>query len=449
MIVHRRFAVAAAVLASALAAPGSAAAADGGWSPPQEAGDHALAVALADGTTALVSIGGPDEATVYDQRRAADGTLGPRTEVTTVEDADQCRTVEAATARGNFAVAVECYTKTGLEDPPIRLLELVWTGDDGWVSHVQPEGTLGSLDYSPQGQYVAFTSNSHYGRGHHVTSYQADLGWRDLKRRELRGYGDEMVAAIGDDGDVVALRGAGFEDEPGYWFGGRLRLETYDAATGTWTRQLDRRYHHGGIDPVGIDLAEGRIAGTLVRSRSTGQVDGLDEKVVVLSGEPGSTRSWSTPHWSRRLLTGSAAVTRAGVGIASWQVVGADHLARPWFATWASDRDRPRVWDLRWPTTVTTAASSGRAMDLSVSANGQGAIAYVRHRPGVRHASVGAASFRVTRAGGIRKAVDVTWQRPVSSTVDVTASGSSASVTLGRIARTYHVPSKVGYSLCC
>ena len=58
---------------------------------------------------------------------------------------------------------MECQTKTGLEDPPTRLVELVWTGDDGWVWHVQPQGELGSVDYSPQGQYVVFTSNSQYG----------------------------------------------------------------------------------------------------------------------------------------------------------------------------------------------------------------------------------------------------------------------------------------------
>ena len=28
------------------------------------------------------------------------------------------------------------------------------------------------------------------------------------------------------------VRGSGSEDEPGYWFGGRLRVETYDDAAG-------------------------------------------------------------------------------------------------------------------------------------------------------------------------------------------------------------------------
>ena len=449
MPLHRRalaLAVAAAT-ASTLAALGPAAAAGDGWSPLEKAGGHALAVALDDGTTALVSVGGPGGATVYDQRRSASGELSPRTEITTVEDAEQCRPVEAATARGNVAVAVECYAKTGLEDPPTRLAELVWTGDDGWVTHVQPEGDLGSLDYSPQGQYVVFTSNSRYGRGHHVTSYHADLGWRDLKRRELGGYGDQMVAAIGDDGDVVALRGAGFEDEPGYWFGGRLRLETYDAATGTWARQLDRRYRSGGIEPMGIDLAEGRILATVARSRSTGQVDGLDEKVLVLAGEPGDTRSWTPAHWGRRILAAPVATTRAGVGVTAWQVVGAKHLARPWLATWAPGRSRPHVRALRWPTTLSNAAVAGRALDLSVGANGHAAIAYVRHRPGVRHADVGAASFRVTRTGGVRGSVDVTWRRPVSTTVDVTAAATTASITLGRVARTYYSPPTTRYSV--
>ena len=151
-MVHRRLSAlcVVAVAASTLATLSPAVAAADEWGPLQEAGGSTLAVALDDRTTALVSVGGPDDATIYDQRRTAAGTLGPSTEVTTVEGAASCRPVEAVTALGNFAVAVECQDKTGLEDPPTRLVELVWTGDDGWVWKVQPEGELGSLDYSPQ-----------------------------------------------------------------------------------------------------------------------------------------------------------------------------------------------------------------------------------------------------------------------------------------------------------
>ena len=300
-----------AVAASTLATPSPADAVDETWGPLQEADGFTLAVALDDGTTALVSVGGPDDATIYDQRRTATGTLGPTTEVTTVEGAGACRPVEAASALSNFAVAVECQVDTGLEDPPTRLVELVWTGDDGWVWKVQAEGELGSLDYSPEGQFAVFTSNSSYGRAHHVTSYHADLGWRDLTRRELGSTGDDLIAAISDTGKVVALRGAGFEDEPGYWFGGRLRIETYSARTGKWTQQLTRAYPDGGIDPKGIDLAAGRIVATVVESRSTGQLNGLADRVVVLSGKPSAPRSWSSPRWSRQVLTASASITQA------------------------------------------------------------------------------------------------------------------------------------------
>ncbi len=100
----------------------------------------------------------------------------------------------------------------------------------------------------------------------------------------------------------------------------------------------------------------------------------------------------------------------------------------------------PTVRDLEWRTTLTPAAEAGRALDLSVSGNGHGAIAYVRHRPGVGHSSVAGASFRVTRTGGIRDAEDTTWRRPVGTTVGVTASAASASVTLGRIAGTFYEP---------
>jgi hypothetical protein len=450
VVVHRRLLAVclAAAAASTLAALGPADAADEAWGPLQQAGGHALAVALDDRTTALVSVGGPDDATVFEQRQT-DGVLGPRTEVTSVEGAESCRPVEAVTALGNVAVAVECLTKTGLEDPPTRLVELVWTGDDGWVWHVQKEGELGSLDYSPRGQYVVFTSNSRYGRAHHVTSYHADLGWRDLRRRELGSTGDDLVAAIGDAGNVVAMRGAGFEDEPGYWFGGRLRIETYDAATEKWRQRLTRRYPDGGIDPSGIDMSAGRILAAFVRSRSTGQVNGLDDRVVVLSGKPGNPVSWSSPGWDRQVLTASAAITRAGVGVAAWQAVHARRTARAWFATWAPDRTHPSVGELQGSTTLTDAAISGRALDLSVNADGRGAVAHVRHRPGVDHATVAATSFRVGPDGGLRRQVDATWPRPVNATAIVTASATSTSITLGRMAGPFVQSPRTEYTACC
>jgi len=417
------------------------------WSPLQEAGGSALAVALDSRTTALVSVGGPDDATIYDQRRTADGTLGPSAEVTTVEGAASCRPVEAITALGNFAVAVECQVKTGLEDPPTSLVELVWTGDDGWVWHVQPEGELASLDYSPRGQYVVFSSNSQYGRPHHVTSYHADLGWRDLTRRELGSTGDDLVVAVSDAGNLVALRGAGFEEEPGYWFGGRLRIDTYNATAGKWTQPFTRAYPDGGIDPAGIDMSRGRIMATLVQSRSTGELNGLEDKVVVLSGKPSDPRFWSGPRWDRQVLTASAAITRAGVGVSAWQAVNHGRTARPWFATWAPHDKQPSVFDLRWRTTVTDAAVAGQAMDLSVSAGGQGAIAYVRRRPGVDHSTVAGASFRVGRHGGLRRQIDAKWQQPVNVTVHVTASATSASITLGRMAGPFVPSSLTQYSV--
>ena len=290
-MVHRRVSslCVLAVAASTLATLSPADAAEDEWGPLHKADGSTLAVALDNRTTALVSVGGPDDATIYDQRRTA-GTLGPRTEVMTVEGAESCRPVEAVTELGNFAVAVECQTQTGLEDPPTTLVEMVWTGDDGWVWQVQPEGELGSVDYSPRGQYVVFASNSRYGRRHHVTSYHADLGWRDLTRRELEPTGDDLVAAISDSGNLVALRGAGSEDEPGSWYGGRLRIETYNAGAGTWTTQFSRTYPSGGIHPSGIDLSAGRILATVVRSRSTGELDGLEDRVVVLSGKPSGPR---------------------------------------------------------------------------------------------------------------------------------------------------------------
>jgi len=145
------------------------------------------------------------------------------------------------------------------------------------------------------------------------------------------------------------------------------------------------------------------------------------------------TLPWSSPRWSRQVLTASVAITGAGVGVAAWQAVDDRRHARPWFATWAPKRDQPAVHDLEWRTNLTDAAASGRTLDLSISANGQGAIAYVRHRPGADHSTVGGASFRVGRHGGLGRQVDVTWRQPVNTTVDVTASAGSTSTTLGRL----------------
>ncbi|MBB6626938.1 hypothetical protein H5V45_06350 [Nocardioides sp. KIGAM211] len=433
--------------ASTLAAPAPAGAAAERWGPLREAQGNTLAVALSGTTTALISIGGPHDATVYDQRRTAAG-LGPRTAITSVAGAAYCRPVEAATARGNLAVAVECQKRTDLEDPPTRLAELVWTADDGWVSHVQAEGELGSLDYSPRGQYVLFTTNSGYGRPHHLTTYHADLGWRDLARREQGSYGDRLVGAVNDAGDLVALRGAGFEDEPGYWFGGRLRLQTYDATTRTWTQRLDEAYPDGGIDPAGVDLAAGRIVASVVESRSTGELHGLAHRVRLLAGTATAPQEWTTPRWQREVLHSSAAITRAGVGVFGWQSAHGRRTAGAWFATWAPDRATPKAYDLRWRTTLTPAARTGRAMDLSMSPNGHGAIAYVRHRPGADHAAVAGVSFRVGRRGGVSDDVDVTWRQPVDVTVNgAVAAATGSSVTLGRMGRTYYLSPRSRYSI--
>ena len=87
-------------LTALLATTGSALTATGPapaevWSPLQEATGSTLAVALDGGSTALISVAGADEATIVDQRRAPDGTLGVATEVMTVEDAEACRPVDA------------------------------------------------------------------------------------------------------------------------------------------------------------------------------------------------------------------------------------------------------------------------------------------------------------------------------------------------------------------
>ena len=78
-MVHRRLcALCLAVLAaSTLVALSPADAEEGQWSPLQEAGGSTLAVALDNQTTALVSVGGPDDATIYDSAARPQASWGP------------------------------------------------------------------------------------------------------------------------------------------------------------------------------------------------------------------------------------------------------------------------------------------------------------------------------------------------------------------------------------
>ena len=68
--------------------------------------------------------------------------------------------------------------------------------------------------------------------------------------------------------------GSGFEDEPGYWFGGRLRIETYSDVRRRWALRHQQAYPDGGIAPGRIDVAAGRIVAAVVQSRSTGKLNG-------------------------------------------------------------------------------------------------------------------------------------------------------------------------------
>lgn len=424
-----------------LAGTSPAGAAGDGWSPLRDAEEHTLAVALDAETVARISIGGPDEATVYDQRTVS-GVDGPRTAVMTVDDAESCRPVEAATSLGDVAMAVECHVRTDSEEPPTRLVELVWTADDGWVWQVQPEGGLRSLDWSPQGQYVVFSSGSSYGRPHRVTSYHADLGWRDLSRPELEVTGDDLVAAIDDEGNVVTLRGSGSEDEPGYWYGGRLRIETYSDRTGKWTVRYRQAYSDGGIAPGRIDVAGGRLAATVVESRSTGQLHGRADRVVLLSGTPREPRLWAPRRWSRDIRDATAGITQAGVATAAWLAEGRRRQARPWLATWAPSRREPALHRLGATTSLTRNAAPGNTLDLSVAADGHGVVSRVLLLRGARSTTVTTRSFVVSERGRLQEDGRVEWEQPVDATVDVMAGTEAASITIGRL-NGFFVPSPV------
>ena len=84
-----------------------------------------------------------------------------------------------ASAVSNVAVAVELPDHDRSRGPAVRLAELVWTEDDGWVSRIQARHRLSSIDFSPGGQHVVFASDTEYGAAHHVTTLHVDLGWEE------------------------------------------------------------------------------------------------------------------------------------------------------------------------------------------------------------------------------------------------------------------------------
>lgn len=472
---HRRLssvlAVAAGVLLVASGAQPTAAAPDrvvgsvragapGQWSPLHPASDGSRAVALADGSTALVSVGGDRGATVFDQRLAGDGSLGPRVEVTSVDDVEDCRVVDAATAVSTIAVAVECRVRTGVEEPPTRLLQLVWTGDEGWVWKVRPEGEIGSVDVSPQGRYALFASNSGYGRPHHLTSHHPDLGWSDLTRPVAPlDAGADMIAAINDAGSLLTVRGEGSEIEPGSWDGGRLRIDGWNARTEEWTTKHTRRRERGGFTARGVDVAGGRFVATVVESRSTGELDGRAHRVLVLSGRPSRPRSWTTPRWAYGVLAGRAATTASGVGVVAWQAaskpvpvedpLGAAPVSqlRSWVATWAPSRGRPVTERLVGRTPEDDAAWYDRSLDLSVGADGHGVVAHVQHDRDGADWAVTARSFVVGPRGRLRHVSEQAWRLPADPVVDVVAAAGNTSITLGSMVGPDHPALEVQHAV--
>ena len=175
------------------------------------------------------------------------------------------------------------------------------------------------------------------------------------KRRELGSTGDELIAAVSDTGDVVALRGAGFEDEPGYWFGGLLRHRDLQS-----TRRGSGRGDSTGSTPT---VASTQPASTFradtsrrPSSRRARPVSSTASpgRVVLLSGSTSKPRLWSPPRWSRQCPPPPPRRSRVLASASSaWQAVDEGKTAKSWFSTWAPDRAKPVVHDLGWPTSLT------------------------------------------------------------------------------------------------
>ena len=256
---------------SAGAFPLLPAAAEDGWGNREAVNGTERAALLEDGSTVLLSTGGRREQIVYERRRAPDGDLGRRTEVTRLPAGQQCEVADVDVQRSTIAAGVGCLIRAGEEDPPGIAVELVWTEADGWSRATYRKCEISSADVSPNGEHAVFATRLQYaGTPQHLTTWSAADGLVDHPRKERGLWGDEYVAGVGDRGRVSALRTAGFEDEPGYWGFGRLALLRLDPATGEWSKGITRRYETQGIRGVDLDVAaDGSVVASYLRYRST------------------------------------------------------------------------------------------------------------------------------------------------------------------------------------
>lgn len=346
------------------------------WTPPQDTRGPAVAATLADGTTVLITVGGERDTVVFEQRRSPDGTLGERTAIGPVERGAYCAPLLVDVQRSTIGLVVRCQARTGLEDPPSISVEMVWTEATGWSSRDRRRSSPLSVDVSPNGEHVVFTTdNEYYQRPSHVSSYDVVLGWSDRTWAERGVWGDRLVAAVDNAGDVEVARSTGFEDEPGAWIGGAVELMHYDEGTDAWVRDFLRKGHGVGVTDLELDrAADGRLFGSYVR-----HFGNQEELWVLRADAPTDPALVQAGRRSPDLYSQASVSTGRGWGYVGWQQATARGEYQTFVKRWRGGGAGLRGGAIGAGGTVVPVLQSGLTVSLAV--NGRHLLlTWIRHR---------------------------------------------------------------------
>ncbi len=377
-------AVGAAVIVAtpASSATPSRAALAGAWTAPTLVVRTQHVAILADGTTVLFSIGGSKGDKVFERRRTTDGTISAKTLIRVVTGAERCSVGATDVQRDVIAVAVHCYKRDGFEDPPPWSAALVWSAKSGWKSRALPERSVSSLDISPNGRHVAFVGSAFYRDDYRILTWSQNGGFTTVTypQRLLA----NLIACIGNQGQLAGLSTVSFEDEPGFFIAGKLRLIRYSSAEKTWRPEFVRTYSRAGALGSEMDMAaDGSVIAAIVHSTSDGGTEPKNRRVKLLRSAADGTRSMtSVGPWDNEVLTPRLGVSAAGDGVATWQQ-GTGPQQTTYVATWPNTSSAPLSAINLGTTQRFDETTEDRRTALSIAGTGLASLAWFTVEGGV------------------------------------------------------------------
>jgi hypothetical protein len=366
-----------------------------GWQPLEQVAGPTMSAVLDDGTTVLLTAAGPKDSEIYQQRRSPDGTYGDPTLVAGTT-AKNCVIDHVDAARSTVGASFRCQPLGQLEDPPSIAVEIV-LGPGGVFARRFDDSRTSSVDVSPNGRFVVFaTDNELFGTREHVLSYSFIDGPTDRSWRERGDFGDRIVAAVDNSGDVEMLRTTGFEDEPSFWVGGAIELRHYDPTADKWALDFANRKPGVGVTDSDVDLAgDGRVFATFVRHYRSA------EELWTLRGEqPDDSQLRQLSNRTPNIYANSSALTAKGTALTAWQLhTPKDHVATL-FASWAPGMSSPRKSSVDDGSVETPSINASRGLNLSATPDGHYTLSWVRRSPGATRAVVTAINAAAPRGPG-------------------------------------------------